>query len=164
VHGGGAAAIRRPPGDGARQGPVQLVGAGAVAKSAQPASIALGERVARDLQELARGEIAQDGAGGGQVAKRGDAGVHLDGSAEGTQVSRQGVGDGLGSARRDGPTPGVAGDAQDEAEGRAAGALQGEPGVRRQPGEERASPRRLEVATGEGRGRAQRGEPEERQR
>ena len=84
-------------------------------------------------RDVAEGEVA-----GGEVGEAANAGGGGDAAAEVGEVGREGVGEGLCATVRDGPSYGVGGGSEDEAEGGAEGLIESHEGVRGEAGEERS--------------------------
>ncbi len=121
VDGSGAAAFRGGEGDRFGDGVVDFERAGAVAESAELSAIEAGEFFAADFEELAGGDVEEDGAGGGEIGEVLDGAAGFDFAAEGLEIAGEGVGDVLGAAAGDGPTAGVGESAEDESDGGAGG-------------------------------------------
>ena len=84
-------------------------------------------------------QVEQRGAGQGQLSEALDAGIGHDLAAERAQMSRQSVGDVLGTAARQRPADRMAHQAEHEPKGRRRHFLQRQYRVRRQAGEQGAS-------------------------
>jgi hypothetical protein len=82
VEGGCAGALLRPPGDRPVEGEVELEDARAVAEPGQPPRVALGKPVARQAEQLPRGDVQQDRGGTGELPEGRDGSVALDVASE----------------------------------------------------------------------------------
>lgn len=145
------AALGRAPGNGFGQGVVNFEGTGAVAEALEFAGVLRGEAIARDLEELMRGEVAE-GEGLGQFVEGVDAMAGVEGSVELVEAGDESVGNGLGSALRDGPADAVGCCGENETDGAAEGRVERHEGMGGETGKEGARSRVMEMEVGEGMG------------
>jgi len=136
VEGAGAAAGVVQPGNGGVEGVIDLEDAGRGPEALEGAAITAREAVAGKLEELARGNIEEDGVGGGQIGQGADGAVALDLAPGLAKAGEQRGGDRLGAAAREGPADGMAHRSEDEANCHRTGSRQREKGVGSETGNE----------------------------
>ena len=106
------------PRDGTVERPVELEDPGAVAIASQPASVAVGQGVARDARELLGGGVEEDDTGGRQLFQALDAPAGLDTTAQALEMRRQRTRNRLRSTLRHRPVHHVARHREEESERR----------------------------------------------
>ena len=106
MDGCGLSAFWRGPGDGCGESVIDFEDAWAVAVAFELATVGGGERVScagGELEELARGDVAEDEVGVGEVGELADGGVRVDATAKVADAGGEGIGEGLSTATGDGP-------------------------------------------------------------
>jgi len=146
--------LGRAPRDRPVEGQIQLERAGPVAKAFQRPTIARGQPLAGDRQQLARGHVEQRHSMRRKFGDRVDAMSGLDRAAQRDQLGGQGLRHSTGTAGRQRPAVRVGASEHHERSRRAHGLREPDLGVSRRSGEQGPGPLAVE-APRDGRRRAQ---------
>jgi hypothetical protein len=126
MHGRRAQALRRRPGNGPPQRPVDLEDAGTLPESPELAPERGGERVPRNAIERARGHVEQHGTRTGQLIQSRDVAVHFDDPAHRLEIGGQAVDDALRPALGTWPVRCMTDESEDEPERRGRDGVHGQ--------------------------------------